>query len=201
MALTKAQLREILSNAGAEADRISDAVDKIIAGHTASIEALREERDQYKASAQKTEELQKELDTLKKNSGDITKLQKEYDDFKASVENEKVHSKKVSAYKDMLKELGIPERHHAKILKYSDVDGIEVDDEGHVKNAKTVMKSIKEDWADHIETASTSGVKTPTPPASSSGGTTMTKKEIMAIKDTTERQTALKAYLNAGGES
>ena len=49
MALTKAQVKEILSTAGVDADHMSDAVEKILAGHTASIDALREERDTYKA--------------------------------------------------------------------------------------------------------------------------------------------------------
>lgn len=200
MALTKAQLREILSGAGADPEKVSEAVDKIIAGHTASIDALREERDNYKAEALKFEGVQKELDDLKASTSnkDFDKLQKEYDDFKASVAKEKAHAEKEAAFKQVLKDLGIPERHYGKVCRCNDIDGLVIKD-GKIEGVKELVKSIKEDWADFIETTSTSGATTPTPPASV-GGTTMTKKEIMQIKSTPERQAALKAMLTAQGK-
>lgn len=199
MALTKSQLKEILSAAGAEPDKVPDAVDKIIAGHTASIDALREERDEYKKQAEKLDAVQKELDDLKKNAQDVSKLQKEYDDYKAKVAGEKAHAEKVAAFKQVLKDLGIPERHHDKICKYSDIDGIELED-GKIKNSKELAKSIKEDWSDHIEQTSTKGTATPTPPTKNVGGTTMTKAEIMQIRSASERQAALKAYMETQGK-
>lgn len=197
MALTKAQLREILSGAGADPEKVSDAVDKIIAGHTASIEALREERDNLKVKADASEKVQKELDDLKKATADkdFDKLQKEYDDFKKSVEAEKTRKAKETACTAILKDLGIPERHWPKILKYSDVDAIELDDDGNAKNAKELAKGYKAEWGDHAETTQTKGTSTATPPTKSVGGTTMTKKEIMQIRSATERQAALKAYM------
>ena len=41
MALTKAQVKEILSEAGADGEKIADAVQKILDGHVATIEALK----------------------------------------------------------------------------------------------------------------------------------------------------------------
>lgn len=201
MALTKAQLREILSGAGAEPEKISDAVDKIIAGHTASIEALREERDSLKAEASKAAAVQKELDDLKASTSDkdYDKLQKEYDDFKASVQKEKDHAAKETAFRQLLKDIGIPERHHAVVCKYSGIDDIVLED-GKIANAKELAKELKSEWADHIETTTTSGTSTPNPPTKSVGGSTMTKKEIMQIKSTPERQAALKEMLTAQGK-
>ena len=201
MALTKAQVKEILSDAGCNPDKVSDACERIIAGHTASIEALREERDTYKKESEKLADVQKELDDLKaKGEGKaLEKVQKEYDDFKAKVEGEKVHASKESALRAVLKDLGIPERHHAKILKYSDVDGLEMTEDGKLKDAKAIAKSIREEWADHIETTSTKGADTPKPPTRTGAGSGMTKKEIMQIKSASERQAALKEYLAAEG--
>lgn len=195
MALTKAQLREILSGAGADPEKVADAVDRIIAGHTASIEALREERDQLKEKAENAEKIQKELDELKANSGDIAKLQKEYDDFKTQVENEKTHAKKESVYRKLLKDIGIPERHHDVVCKYSDIDGLELDEKEQIKGVKELAKSLKEEWSDRVETQTTSGTVTPTPQSTSTS--VMSKKEIMQIKNTAERQAALKQYMNA----
>jgi len=196
MALTKAQVREILSKAGCDAEQIPDAVTKIIEGHTASIDALREERDNLKADLEKAKVDQKELEDLKKDSGDIVALRKEYDDFKASVEAEKIRGKKESAYKAILKDAGIPERHWAKIIKYSDIDGIELDENGDAKGASEIKKTIDAEWGDHKETTTVSGTTTPTPPTDVSSGSTKTMKEIMAIKNTSERQAEIANLLN-----
>lgn len=200
MALTKAQLREILSGAGADPEKVPEAVDKIIAGHTASIEALREERETYKEQAKNAEAVQKELDELKAKSDPeaLAKLQKEYDDFKTNVEKERAHAEKEAAFKQVLKDIGIPERHYDKVCRCNDVDGLELED-GKIKGVKELAKSIKEDWKDFIETTSTSGATTPNPPANV-GTTTMTKSEIMQIRSASERQAALKAYMEAHGK-
>lgn len=194
MSLTKAKVKEILSEAGVEPEKISEATDKIIAGHVATVDALKEERDSYKKEAEKVPGIQKELDDLKKEAKDgkdYQTLKQEYDDYKDKVEKEKVRGAKEAAYKKILKDAGIPERHYAKIIKYSDVDGIELDDEGNAKNAKDLMKSIKDEWGDHAETTKTEGAKTATPPANNGGKTTMTREEIRKISDPIARQKAM----------
>lgn len=191
MALTKAQVRETLSEAGCDPEKIADACQKILDGHVATIEALKEERDNLRKDLDQAKADQKELEELKKSNGDIEALRKEYDDYKASVEAEKVHQKKETAYRQILKDCGIPERHHAKILKYSDVDGIEFDEEGNVKGADEIRKGIESEWSDHKETSKTEGVKTPNPPSNDGSKTTMTKEQIRAIPDATARQKAM----------
>lgn len=213
MALTKAQVREILSSAGIDSDHMREAVDKIIEGNANSIDALREEReslkdqvaalkaeiDKYKENDGKLSETQKELDALKKqveddkaaNAGkDYDKLLKEFEDYKTEVKNKEVRSAKESAYKEILKDAGIPERHFAMIIKYSDVDDLELDEKGKAKDAKEILKSVREEWDDHIEKTVEKGVKTENPPHNN-GGSGKTKEEIMQIKDTSERQKAI----------
>lgn len=204
MALTKAQVREILSEAGVDSDHMSAAVDKIISGHTASIEALREERDSLKEKAGKADELAEENATLKEDAKkyadkDYDKLEAEFESYKKEVANKETRSKKEEAFKSILKDAGIGERHFPKIIKYSkdEIDGLEFDESGKVKNAKDILKSIKDEWGDHVDKVETKGAATATPPKAGKGGSTMTKDEIMAIKDTSERQAALKDYLVA----
>lgn len=196
MALTKAQLREILSKAGCDSERIDESVQKILDGHVASLDALREERDNLKNELAQAKVDQKELETLKKDSGDIQALRKEYDDFKKSVEAKEIRGKKESAYKEILKEAGVAERHFSKILKYSPVDELEIDENGKVKNAGDILKSVKAEWSDHIETTSVTGTQTPTPPMNTSNTQQKTMKEIMAIKDTSARQAEIANLLN-----
>jgi len=170
MALTKAQVREILSTAGVDAERIASVTDQIIQGHTASIEALREERDTWKSEAAKVASLEKEKtdleEKLKKFDGkkSYADLEKEYEDYKNGIAQKEVRGKKETAYTKILKDAGIAEKHWPKIIKYSDVDSIELDDNGEAKNAKELLTSVKNEWSDHIPTTTTHGADTHTPP-------------------------------------
>lgn len=193
--------RKALSAMGLESEKI----DSIINMHTETvddlkgqIETLEKEVKTYKASAGKLEETEKELKTLKeqveadaknREGKDYDKLKEEFDGYKREVENKAVRASKEAAYKDILKDAGIPEKHFAKVLKYSDVDGVELDDNGKIKDAKELLKSIKDEWSDHIETSDKKGADVQTPPANTGSG--KTKEEIMNIKDTAERQQAM----------
>lgn len=192
--------RKALSAMGIEAEKI----DQIIEGHAETVSALNDQIDKlkadvqkYKADAEKLPNVQKELDEAKKeaetakNSGaEYEKLKTEYEEFKKETERKAVRSAKETAYKEILKDAGVAEKHWAKILKYSDVDGVELDDKGKITTAKEILKEIKEEWADHIEKVDKQGADTPTPPANN-GGNKMTKEEIMKIKDTNARQKAI----------
>ena len=76
------------------------------------------------------------------------------------------------------------------MLKVSDVDAIEFDEKGEVKEADALKKSIGEEWADFVVHEDVKGTNTATPPAGG-GKTYKSKDEIMEIKDTKERQAAI----------
>lgn len=197
--------RKMLSALGIEQDKI----EQIIEGHAETVTSLRDEIDKAKEEAEKAksdlqafEDIKKENEALKKQVADgektrkdLEKMTKDFEDFKAEVEKSKVRAKKESAYTEILKDAGIPEKHFAKILKYSDVDGIELDEGGKATNAKELLKAVKEEWSDHIPTVQVKGADLPTPP--SGGQVKKTKSEIMAIKDARERQKAIAENMEA----
>lgn len=202
MALSNKQVREILSKAGVPEENMNTAVSEIIAGHTASIEALREQRDEYKVKADEKDTVDAENAKLKEQlkgyeGKDYDALKKEFDEYKTGVANKETRSKKEAAYTKVLKDAGIPERHFQKIIKYSAVDSMELDDEGNLVNAKDILKSVKDEWGDHIETVKVTGAKNATPPQNLGATPAKSKEEIMAIKDTAERQKAWGEYLKA----
>lgn len=194
--------RKFLASKGLEAD----VIDEIIAAHTDTVNALKDKIDDYEKFKKDSEELKTvkaELEALKddaaKNSGkDYEKLKAEFEAYKTEVENKAVREKKEAAFKDILKDAGIPEKHFAKIIKYSDIDALELDDKGKITTAKDVLKAIKEEWSDHIPTDSKKGAGVDNPPGNT-GGETLTMDKIMEIKDTQERQKALKEYLEKNG--
>ena len=193
MALPKARLKEILSEAGCDAEHIGDAVEKILAGHVATVDALKEQITTLEEQVKTYEGEHEELETLRKNGGDISALQKEYDEFKAKVEADKINSKKESAYRKILKDANVPERYHDRIIKYSgdEIKAIEFDENDDVKGAKELLQKIEADWGDYKESSHTEGVKTPNPPSNQGAKTTMTKEQIRAIADPVARQKAM----------
>ena len=72
-------------------------------------------------------------------------------------------------------------------MKVTNIDEIELDKEGNIKDADSRKETAKTEWADFIEKITTRGTPTPTPPANN-GGMTKTKEEILAIKDGTIRR-------------
>ena len=187
--------RKFLSALGIEDDK----VDEIINAHTETVNALKEQRDGFKADAEKLPAVQKELDDLKaaaeKNGKDAWKvkyeaLKEDFDAYKKEQSEKETHGKKETAYKKLLQEVGISEKRIASVLKVSDVDAIEFDEKGEVKEADALKKSIGDEWADFVVHEDVKGTNTPNPPAGS-GKVYKTKDEILAIKDSKERQSAI----------
>ena len=117
-------------------------------------------------------------------------IKEEFDNYKKDISAKETKANKTAAYRELLKKAGVSEKRIDAVLKVSDVDGIEIDKDGKVKDEDAKLKAIKDDWADFITTQSATGASTSTPP-SGSGKTYKSKEEIFAIKDTAERQKAI----------
>lgn len=187
MALT----RKFLSALGIEADKI----DEIITAHSETVDGLKEEVNKYKSNAEAYNSVKSELDELKKtaNKDDSYKvkyesIKAEFDEYKKDIENKATAEKKSTAYKTLLVKAGVNEKLIDKIMAVTKLDDIILDGED-IKDADKVTDSIKEEWADFIVKTKQEGETTKTPPKGT--GTKMTKDQVMAIKDTAERQKAI----------
>lgn len=199
MALSKAFVREVFSGAGADPTKIPEAVDKIVDGNVASIDALREEINDLKSKlknaegdSSKLKTVQKELDGLKEQikGKDYDALKKEYDDYKAEQTAKETRRTKETALRGLLKDLNMSEKGTALAVKYTNFDTVEVDENGALKDAAGLKKTISEDWGDYVLKEKVEGASTQNPPENNKGGG-MTKEQIMEIKDSTERQKAI----------
>ena len=161
--------RKFLSAMGIEADKI----DEIITAHTETVDALKDERDRYKADAEKLPDVQKDLDEANKKLEEASKadekdkwkvkydaLKEEHDQYKAGVESEKTKQKKNDAYRELLKETGVSEKRLAAVLRVTDLDKLEFGEDGKLKDMDDLKKSIKEEWAEFIMQPNEQGAQT-----------------------------------------
>lgn len=206
MALT----RKFLSALGIESDKI----DEIITAHTETVDALKHERDTYKADAEKLPGVQAELDGLKanaaKNDGKdpwkvkYDALKEDFDTFKKDQKKKETTAKKADAFRALLKECGVREKRIDAVLRVTDLDGIELDEDGKIKDAPKHKKDIETEWEDFIDTQAAKGVQTATPPSNKSSGTTMTRADVYKtdehgrfVLDASQRQAALKQIIES----
>ena len=193
MALT----RKMLKAMGIEEEKI----DEIISAHRETVDPIIEERDRYKADADKLPGITKERDDLKtaaEKGGEnpykqqFEALSREFDEYKAAQTAKETKALKTSAYSELLKKAGVADKHVKAVLRVSDVDKLELDNDGNIKDADALEKNIQSEWSDFIPTVTTQGVNTANPPTNV-GGRKMTLAEIDAIEDTAERQAAIAA--------
>lgn len=187
MALT----RKFLSALGIEAEKI----DEIITAHTDTVDGLKEDISKYKANAEAYATVKAELDELKKSTGKdesykvkYEAIKTEFDEYKKNIQNKATAEKKANAYKALLVKAGVNEKLIDKIMSVTKLDDLELDGE-NIKDADKVTDSIKSEWGDFIVKTKQEGETTKTPPKGT--GTKMTKDQVMAIKDTAERQKAI----------
>lgn len=186
MALT----RKMLKAMGIEEEKI----DQIIEAHTETVDALKEQRDNYKKDAEKLQGVQKELEELKAEGDDgykekYEKIHKDFEDFKKAQANRETEEAKKTAYRNLLKESGISEKRIDSILKVTDLKDLKLKD-GKFENADDLKNGIQKEWSDFVVKKEEKGSNPANPPGGGGGGS-MTKEQILAIKDRGERRRAI----------
>lgn len=180
-----------------------EQVNAIIEANEETITGLKAEIDKFKTASEESEKklakAQKELSTIKEeaeaNEGKnpykvkYDALKEEFESYKADITAKETKKTKEDAFRALLKECGVSEKRINSVVKVSDVESIELDENGNIKDVEQLKKSVKEEWNDFIPTETEHGAETSTPPAR--GGSKMSKEDIFAIKDTAERQKAM----------
>ena len=168
-------LKNAVGNSFVEKSRYNARLDEI--------EVYKEKERQAGESAASAEKWKTKYDALK---DDFTA-------YKSEQSKKETRASKEKAYRSLLQKAGISERRIDTVVKVSDIDSLELDENGEAKYADKLTADIKSEWADLIVTASVTGADAPTPPESTHiGSGTLTKDEIFKIKDASERQNAIK---------
>ena len=162
MALKRADIRTILENPETSND---DKVEAILDTLHKETDGLRNQLDE-----EKTARTQAEKDRDAANGGKQA-AEQALTDYKAQQTQKDTRATKAAAYKQLLKDNGVLEKHFDRVVKMtgSDIDALELDENGKVKDAKKFMDSQKDVWGDFVATTKTTGAKVDTPPTNNSG--------------------------------
>lgn len=190
MALERKTLRAILED---ETTDTSGKLKKILDVLHEETDALQNQLDEKDAAIAKAE---KERDAA--NSGKQT-AEQALTDYKTQQTAKESRAAKESKFREQLKAAGVLEKYFDRIVRLSgeDIDKMELDSKGNVKNADKLAESLKTDWSDYVGSTTTKGAQVDNPPANT--GSKMTKEQIINIKDATERQAAIAANPEAFG--
>lgn len=182
MALTRSLLKEMNLN--------DEQIEKIITEHKNTVDGLKEQRDEYekerdtfkserdklKKDSEKLAETKKELDELKKDHVSAEDWKEKYEakdkeltEYKADVEGKAQKAKVQDAYKKLLAECKVGEKHIASILKVTDFKDLKLNDDGTFDGVDDIKKKIEEDWSGFISSTGTKGASVETPPAGGKG--------------------------------
>lgn len=190
MALERKTLRAILED---ETTDTSGKLKKILDVLHEETDTLQNQLDEKNAALEKAE---KDRDAA---NGGKQAAEKALTDYKAQQTQKDTHAAKEAKFRELLKAAGVLDKYADRVVRLSgeDIDKLELDDKGEVKNAKKHADSLKADWSDFVGTTTTTGAKVDTPPTNT--GSKMTKEQIINIKDASERQAAIAANPEAFG--
>jgi len=182
-------LDEILQN---EELSPKEKAQKIMDEHITVTNGLKDERDNYKADAEKAADLQKQLDEKANGENWQEKYEKEhesFENFKKQTAADAEAGRVRAAYRKLLSGEGISEKRIDAILKVTDFSRMKLNKEGNLEGEEDLKTAINAEWGDFKTTVTERGATVEKPPQV--GKATKTKEEIFAIKDTAERQKAI----------
>ena len=198
MALT----RKMLKAMGIEDEKI----DQIIEAHTETVDALKEKAKTYEEKAGQLEAVEKELDGYKANASSDYKAKyesehKAFEDYKKEQTAKQLQTQRENAAKKFFESKNITGANLDIAMRGArdEISALELDGE-NIKDNTALDSLVKGMYSGLVVTKSVEGAKTSTPPATENGSAVKSKAEILAIKDTTERQKEWKKYITSQNE-
>lgn len=167
MALTRAMLKGM----GLTEEQISAIIDE----HTSVTTSLKEDIKKYKEDAEKLPGIQKELDDLRKDitdkdwEGKFNKEHQDFEKYKSDITAKETLNNVKSAYKKLLAECKVGDKHVDSILRVTDFKDMKLKEDGTLDGADALKEKINADWSGFISTEGTKGAGVETPPGAKGG--------------------------------
>jgi len=174
-----------------------EQIDSIIEMHTETVDGLKDKLKTAEDKANKLDGVEKELNDLKANSGDDYKAKyeaekKAFADYKADQTAKETKAAKEKAVKAYFEGKNITGANLDIAMRgcRDEIGAIELDGD-KIKDTAALDALVSGTFAGLVVTKSVHGAQTANPPANNGGKNYKSKEEILAIKDRTERQTAI----------
>ena len=195
MSFSIKQIKAVLSEHGMPVENLDKAAEEICGRHSADLDSIKEQRDNYKKDAETLADVQKELNALKSNSGDDwkSKYEKEHTDFesyKKGVTEKETKSAKEKAVKAYFEGKNITGANLDIAMRgcRDEIGAIELDGD-KIKDTAALDALVSGTFAGLVVTKTVQGAKTANPPANN-GGSKLTKAESLGIRILTEEEFA-----------
>ena len=162
MAFDNKSIRPILEN---EELSIKDKVNQLQTLHHEIVNGLMDEKDE---AIQRAEKAEKAAESAK---AEKEAAEKSLTDYKAQQTQKDTHAAKEAKFRELLKSAGVLDKYADRVVRLSgeDIDKLELDEKGEVKDAKKHADSLKADWSDFVGTTTTTGAKVDNQPTSYAG--------------------------------
>lgn len=161
--------RSFLKASGLSDEQITAVMEE----HNAVVDALKQQRDGYKADAEKLSDVQKQLDDLKGGEDYQAKYDAEhkaFEDYKEQVKAEAELGSKKDAYRKLLAEEKISDKRYDAVIRLTDFGKMKLDKDGNLANADELRKAIRDEWGEYIVTTRTEHENVATPPKGQGNG-------------------------------
>ena len=207
MSLSRPTVKEILSEAGVSSENMDRAIQKIIDGHTATVDALKEKIENAENNSETIKKMKVDVEKykneLEKANKSITESEKlkeqyentksEYEKYKSEIAAKEMKTAKEKAVREYYKSKGINDDNMSIAMRgsRSEIDAMELDEKGKIKDTKVFDELIKGDYAKLISHTEVKGVQTQVLPPNATNKKVMTWEDIDKIKDVKERQQAM----------
>jgi hypothetical protein len=177
-----------------------EQVDSIIEMHSETVDGLKADVQKYRGEAEKLPSVQQELDDLKAKGDDGWKerhdaVKKELDDYRAEIAGKEARAAKETAVRALLESKGISGKNLTIAMRGlgAEIEAAELDGD-KIKDTKAFDDLIEGDLSGLVTKIGEAGAPEPANPISNTGGK-LSKADILAIKDSTERQNAIAANI------
>lgn len=167
--------RSFLKSMGLTEEQVTAVMDE----HVSVTNALKEQRDAFKADAEKVPGLNQQLAALEAEKGYKQKYEDEHtahEALKQKIVDDEAAAKVKAAYRQLLADEHVSEKHMNTVLEFTDFSGMKLGKDGKLENEQALREAGRQKWGDFIVTTTERGAHVSTPPQS--GKATLTKEDI-----------------------